>query len=292
MDIVSIADLASSREGARPFSKSMGLQLVESGKISAEDAERVLQLQKEQNLRFGAAAVQLGLVTEADILQVLARQFDYAYLGVEGGFSEQLVAAYQPFSPQVERLRALRSQLMLRWFAKGRKTMIMVGAELGDGTSYLTANLGVVFSQLGERTLLIDASLRRPSLHTYFQLGNHLGLSDILAERAGLNAIIRIPHLLDLSLLPAGTLAPNPSELLARGKMAELMDTLSGHYDVILIDTSPAADSADFQVMGARVGGALVAVRKNHTRLNEVGIIKDMLATAGVEIVGAVINEH
>lgn len=289
---VPIIELAN-RVGAEPLAKNMGLLLLESGKITADDAERVVQLQQEQNLRFGEAAIKLNLVTENDIQQVLARQFDYEYLAPgEGGFSERLVAAYQPFSPQVESLRALRSQLMLRWFGAGKKTLMLIGANPDSGTSYLTANLGIVFSQLGERTLIIDANLRRPAQRAYFNIGSHLGLSDMLAGRVGLNAICRIAHFRDLSLLPAGTLPPNPAELLAGSKMGELFAALFNHYDVILIDTSPAVEAADFQVIGARVGGALLSVRKNHTRLDDVAAIKDMLAAARVEIVGAVINEH
>jgi chain length determinant protein tyrosine kinase EpsG len=273
--------------------KTIGLMLLESGKISAQDAERVIKLQKEENLRFGEAAVKLGLVQDADIQHMLARQFDYPYLAPgEGGFSKDLVAAYHPFSPQVESLRALRSQLMLRWFDDKRRALTLTGANPGDGTSYLAANLGIVFSQLGERTLLIDANLRTPQLHTYFNLDNKAGLSDILAERATLAALTRIPQFVDLSVLTAGTQPPNPAELLARSNLGELITLLARHYDVILIDTPPAEQSADFQAVSANVGGALIAVRKNHTRLNEVAAIKDMLAAAGAEVVGAVINAH
>lgn len=273
--------------------KTIGLMLLESGKINAQDAERVIKLQKEEDLRFGEAAVKLGLVQEADIQHMLARQFDYPYLSPgEGGFSKDLVAAYHPFSPQVESLRALRSQLMLRWFDDKRRVLTLTGANPGDGTSYLAANLGIVFSQLGERTLLIDANLRTPQLHTYFNLDNKAGLSDILAERATLAALTRIPQFVDLSVLTAGTQPPNPAELLARSNLGDLIALLSRHYDVILIDTPPAEQSADFQAVSANVGGALISVRKNRTRLNEVAAVKDMLAAAGVEVVGAVINAH
>lgn len=273
--------------------KAIGLMLLESGKISAQDAERVLKLQKEQNLRFGEAAIKLGLVKDADIQLMLARQFDYPYLSVgEGGYSQELVAAYQPFSPQVENLRALRSQLMLRWFSEGNKSLALVSIHPGDGTSYLAANLAIVFSQLGERTLLIDANLRSPKLHALFNIGSHVGLSDLLADRTDLNAVVRIPSFIDLSLLPAGTQPPNPAELLSRNNLAELIAALSGHYDVILMDTPPADQAADFQAVAARTGGALISVRKNHTRLNEVAGLKDMLAATGAVVVGAVVNEH
>lgn len=109
---------------------SIGGLLLESGKISPENAERVLRMQKELGIRFGEAAQRLGLVTEADIQQVLARQFDYPYLQAgQGDFSDKLVAAYQPFSAQVETLRAVRSQLMLRWFARGHKALVVMSVN-------------------------------------------------------------------------------------------------------------------------------------------------------------------
>src|SRR5471030_1417419 len=120
----------------RVTDSSIGGLLLESGKISPENAERVLRMQKELGIRFGEAAQRLGLITEEDIQQVLARQFDYPYLlQGETKYASELVAAYQPFSQQVEKLRAVRSQLMLRWFARGRKSLVVVGINPGDGAS-------------------------------------------------------------------------------------------------------------------------------------------------------------
>ena len=99
--------------GAPRATRSLGGILIDSGQLSAEDAERVLQLQKQENLRFGAAAVKLGLLTEADIQYALSKQFSYSYLrrvpGQERRVSEEIIAAYQPFNPRVEELRAIRS---------------------------------------------------------------------------------------------------------------------------------------------------------------------------------------
>lgn len=272
---------------------TMGRILLDQGKITAQDAERILRLQKEQSLRFGEAAIQLGLISQADMQQALARQFDYPYLAAgEGGYSQALVAAYAPFSPQVESLRALRSQLMLRWFTAGNKALAMVGTNAGDGASYLAANLAVVFSQLGERTLLIDANLRSPGVSTLFNLGGRMGLSDVLADRTDLSSVVRIPAFVDLSVLPAGTTPPNPAELLSRGSLVDMLANLGESYDVILLDTPPASDSADFQTVAARAKGAVVTVRKNHTRLNDVAGVKAMLGAAGAEVVGAVVNDH
>src|SRR3954471_13340356 len=111
---------------------SIGKLLLDMGKITPEDAERILRLQKTEGLHFGVAAQRLGMVTEADIHQALSLQFDYPYLQAnQGAFSKDLVAAYQPFSRQVEALRALRSQLILRWFNEGNKSLAIVSASEG-----------------------------------------------------------------------------------------------------------------------------------------------------------------
>jgi chain length determinant protein tyrosine kinase EpsG len=144
-------------------------------------------------IRFGEAAQRLGLITESDIQQVLARQFDYPYLQAgEGSYSPKLLAAYQPFSNQVEQLRAIRSQLMLRWFARGHKGLVIIGVDSGEGTSLFAANLAVVFSQLGEHTLLVDSNLRKPSQHEIFDLKARQGLSDILAGRADTDVVAKV----------------------------------------------------------------------------------------------------
>lgn len=269
---------------------TIGRILLDQGKLTVQDAEQILRLQKEQNLRFGEAAIQLGLIKQDDIQQVLALQFNYPYLAPgEGGYSQELVAAYAPFSPQVESLRALRSQLMLRWFLPGNKALTIVGANPDDGASYLAANLAIVFSQLGERTLLIDANLRTPCVSGLFNLSECMGLSDVMADRADLSSVVRIPAFVDLSVLPAGTLPPNPMELLSRSNLVDVLAMLANRFDVILIDAPPANLSVDFQSIAARAKGAIISVRKNHTRLNEVAGIKSIISSAGAELVGAVL---
>jgi protein-tyrosine kinase len=169
--------------------------------------------------------------------------------------------------------------------------LAMVSANPGEGASYLAANLAVVFSQMGERTLLIDANLRTPGAGTLFNLGNGMGLSDIMADRADLSAVVRIPDFVDLSVLPAGTTPPNPAELLSRPNFAELLAGFAGHYDVILLDTPAANVASDFQIVVARARGAVIAVRKHRTRLDDVAAIKAMITASGAEVVGAVVNE-
>ena len=274
--------------------RAIGAILIDTGRLTPEAAERILKLQKEQGLRFGDAAIQLGLLSEADIQQALSRQYDYPYLmpGDER-VSEEVVAAFKPFSPVVEQLRALRSQLMLRWIdaEAGQKTLAVVSAGRGEGRSFTAANLAVVFSQLGERTLLIDADLRHPRQHQLFNLENRIGLSSVLAGRADFpEAIVRIPGLIDLSVLPAGATPPNPQELLSRPAFSALVDTAHGLYDIVVVDTPAGADTADCQAVAVRTRGALVVTRKDVSLAPQVQAMVSGLQHAGVVVIGSVLN--
>ena len=269
---------------------SIGGLLLECGKITPDNAERVLRLQKELGIRFGEAAQRMGLIDDADIQQVLARQFDYPYLQPgAGACSPHLVAAYDPFSPQVEVLRAVRSQLMLRWFGRGRKSLTVVGIHSGDGASLFAANLAVVFSQLGEHTLLVDANLRRPAQQAIFGLPGRQGLSDVLAGRAELDIVAQVEPFSDLSVLSAGTLPPNPQELLARSSFTGLNAQLEARYDVLLYDVAASASGLDALVLAARTGGVLIVARKNKTHLAEVQALAGQVAQNGAVVVGSVL---
>ena len=240
----------------------VGDLLQDAGKLTAADAEHVCVVQKTENLRFGEAALKLGLITEVDLQQALSRQFSYTYLAPgEGDLSPELISAYQPFGHQVEKFRALRSQLMLRWFSRGNKILTLAGIHPGDGTSYLAANLAIVFAQLGERTLLIDADLRQPRQHALFNLGNRAGLSDFLAGRASTTAVVHLPAIPNLSILTSGAVPPNPAELLSRSTTSAQLEDLSLHYDVVLLDTSAVEGSSDAAMVAAHGKGALLVLQ-------------------------------
>jgi receptor protein-tyrosine kinase len=275
--------------------RTIGAILMDAGLLSAEDAEQILRLQRQNNLRFGEAAIRLGLLTEADIQYALARQFDYAYLRMSEhkAVSEEVIAAYQPFSATVERLRAIRSQLMLRWFDKAehRQTMAIVGPSRNDGRSYLAANLAVVFAQLGERTLLIDADMRQPRQHELFMLQNKVGLSTLLAHRSREEAIVRISDLVGLSVLPAGPVPPNPSELLNRPAFDELISHVRSSYDVVLIDTPSLSSGEDAAMIAVRTGAVLAVARTKQTRVAAFDDMVVGLTNAGVAVVGTVLND-
>ncbi|WP_338758400.1 chain length determinant protein tyrosine kinase EpsG [Massilia sp. METH4] len=272
---------------------SIGHVLLDMGKITPENAEAVLRLQKEKGVRFGEAAVQLGFITEEDIQKVLARQFDYPYLhSADKRFSSKLVAAYEPFSPQVEALRSVRSQLMLRWFAQARKSLTVLSLEPGDDGANLASNLAVVFSQLGERTLLVDANMRNPRQQNILSLAQRNGLSDVLAGRAELDVIVPVDAFVSLSLLPAGTVPPNPQELLGRDAFHRNREALERMFDVVLYDAPPLAESTDGLTLAARTGGVLLVLRRNTTRYEDVALVADRIGQMGAALVGTVMVDN
>jgi chain length determinant protein tyrosine kinase EpsG len=277
-----------SRDAAQPI----GALLVQSGALASGDVQRVLDYQKKAGLLFGEAGVAMGLLEEEDVKRALAIQFGHAYLSPDSGLASELVTATDPDSAAVEHLRVLRSQLMLRWFENDARqaALAIVSPGSGEGRSYIAANLAVLFSQLGKRTLLIDADLRKPRQHEIFGLTGSVGLSTVLSGRAGWEAVHEVKSLPGLWVLPAGAVPPNPQELLSRPGFARLVQALRASYEVILIDTPAGAVWADAGTIAARAGAALMLACRDATSVPRVAHFADDLRQFGVTVVGAVLN--
>jgi chain length determinant protein tyrosine kinase EpsG len=203
-----------------------------------------------------------------------------------------LFAAHQPFSRQSEALRTLRSQLMFRWFNDKRKSIAVTASRSGEGASCLAANLAIVFAQLGERTLLIDANLRNPSQQYLFGLASVPGLSNLLSGRCDADDVFNPIRPFDnLSVLCAGAAPPNPQELLSQIAFSYLVETAPACYDAVIIDTPPTLEYADAQVVSALVGGCVLATHRHQTRLADIEQVRRQLEPSGAQMVGAVIYE-
>lgn len=278
-------------------SQSIGDILVAAGRLRIEDAARIIELQKSENLQFGDAAISLKLLTKDDIDFALSKQFGYSYLtDLDTSLSPELVAAYKPFSKVGENLRAVRSQLMLRWFNTdpSRKVLAVVSPGSQEGRSFIAANLAIVFAQHGERTLLIDGDLRASpdrGQHALFKLGKSAGLSGILAGRSGLEAAQRVPGLPNLAILPAGTVSPNPQELLGRAAFGILQQFARQQFEVVIIDTPAAIHFSDAEIIASQAGAALMVARKNQTLLQQASSLARRLQDTGVNVVGSVLND-
>lgn len=280
--------------GQNTSGSSIGAILVETGRLSAENAERISRLQADQGKRFGDTAIELGLLTEDDIRFALSRQFDSLYLPAsDTSLNHQLVAAYKPFSSIVEKFRALRSQLMLRWFniETRHNALAIMSPGIGEGRSFIAANLAIVFSQLGERTLLIDANLRTPCQHKLFKLNNNAGFSGMLAGRIGTDAIARMSLLPGLYVLPAGAIPPNPQELIGRPAFAELLQSLIRDFDIVILDTPAANEYAEAQMVAVGAAAALLLARKNRSAFPEMIKLTRSLQQTHTKLVGSVLND-
>lgn len=271
----------------------LGEILVTRGRITPVQVERILVEQKNSKLRFGEIAIKLGFARPKDVEEALAQQFGYSRSDVSTSLiPPKLVAALNPTLPFAEALRGLRSQLMLRWFdgSPGQAALAVTSVDRGDGKSFITANLAVVFAQLGERTLVIDADLRHPTQHQIFGVENRMGLSGLLGGRAGLEEISQVASMSNLSVLPSGPLPPNPQELLGRQDFSEMLNQLSTMYDVILVDTPSAQEASDASVIAQRVRAALIVGRKDRTRSAELNQLAAIMTSSGIQILGATLN--
>lgn len=275
--------------------RSIGAILVEQGRLNSQEVEEIQRFAHSHGVRFGEAALQLKRISERDIESAIAQQYNYPVLarGGESGVADDVISAYMPQSEAVEPLRALRSQIILRWFNNAaRRVLAVTSAERGEGRSWLAANLATMFAQLGERTLLIDADMRHPRQHRMFNIDNSVGLSALLTGRATREIARRIHPQLRLFVLPAGIIPPNPQELLARPVFDVILDHFASQFSLVILDTPAACETADAQILAANAGNAVMIARRNCTPQARLLAAMEMFTDTGVNVIGSVMNEH
>lgn len=271
--------------------QTIGTLLLESGKLQPEDADKILNEQVKSGMRFGDAAIKLGLLKKTDIDEALSKQFNFSYTNLlETGADPLVVSAYKPFSSSAEQIRTLRGQLGVRWFNE-HKSIVVVSPKPKTGTSIISANLAVAFAQLGKKTLLIDANMRQPSIHQLFNIENKRGLSDILVSRADQNVIRAYQSLNNLSILTSGPTPPNPVELLGTDDLEKLISHIETTYDVIIFDSPAATEHCDAQMLLSKIKGGLLVTKRNKTTMQSIEQIQKEFTINNALIVGSVINE-
>ena len=264
---------------------------------SLSDAQvlAITEHQRVRGLRFGEAAVDLHLASPSDVTWALAQQFHYPYQKDGSADCEaELVMARDPFGDVAEAFRDLRSRLLMGVMAPAqpRAALAVVSSGVGDGKSFVAANLAVAFSQLGARTLLIDGDMRTPRQHLLFRLAAPLGLSSILAGRAGTQVVQAVQELPHLHVLAVGTPPPNPVELLHRSSLPVLMNDLLARFDHVVVDTPAATLGADGRVLAAACGAALVVARRHRTRTRDLESLLAALSRSPVRMAGVLSNEY
>jgi len=189
-----------------------------------------------------------------------------------------------------EALRSIRTALQFTTSEGVPKLLGVTSSEMGEGKSTISAGLAIHFAQLGLKVLIIDADLRRPTLHKTFSPPNAKGLSHLLAGGATLTDILHLSHVNNLSYIIAGATPPNPTELLNNYRFTELLRVVSEHYDIVIIDSPPILGLADALVIGSTVKNMVLVIEAGETaRKAAVGCVKRLL-TANIRPLGCILN--
>ncbi len=210
----------------------------------------------------------------------------------KGKSDAEVYVSRQPRSPISESFRSLRTNLEFSSVDKPLRTILVTGAEAGDGKTTVAANLAAIFAQGGKRVLLLDADLRRPRLHRFLGIQNRLGLTDLFRDGLGVEAVTfqwTDSNSRTLSVITSGSLPPNPAELLGSHKMDSILAELCNHADVVIIDSPPSLVS-DAQLLAAKVDCVLLVVQPGKTHNDAARATREQLDRAGAHIVGAVFN--
>ena len=287
--------------------------LIAKGRLTPDGAVLIEEAMRTQGVAFGDAAIKLGLVTPEELAEAVQtarrlppngpdgifegalhrmsfnRSMPVKYVGmVKAGPS--LTILRDPDHAYSEQMRALRTELMLLNSAsRSGNSIVVLSPCQGEGRTQLCAELAIAFSQLGQRTLLVDADLRRPRIHTLFESDNIIGLGQALAS-GGSAQLLGVEKLSHLSILIAGSSVPNPLELITNGHLPRQMADWRKKYSMIIIDTPPITEFADGLAIASFAEQVVVVGRSDQTPHKN---MKEMLRRMGgtqARIVGAVIN--
>jgi capsular exopolysaccharide synthesis family protein len=199
--------------------------------------------------------------------------------------------ALDPQDPAAESYRNLRMNLMFMSTEEDPiRTVLFTSPGPGEGKSTTALNFSVMLAQQGQRVLLLDADLRRPTLHKALDVLREPGLTNLLVGDAGLREAIRPSVLPNLDFLPTGPFPPNPSELLNSKAMKRLLEVLEGKYSHIILDSPPILAVTDSSVLGAHSDGVVVVLRSGETEQKVAERSVDQLRRIGIRVFGAVLN--
>jgi receptor protein-tyrosine kinase len=230
-----------------------------------------------------------GIVQSAIDRASLNRDLTVKYIeALRAGRS--LIVVHDPENPYSEQIRALRTELMLlNGASRIGHLIVILSACKGEGRTQLCAELAIAFSQLGQRTLLVDADLRRPRIHELFEAHNLPGLGQALTSGA-VPEPLRVEKLPHLSVLIAGPSIPNPLELLTNGDFERRMSDWRRQYDMVIIDTPPITEYADGLAIASFAQQVVIVGRSGSTPHKNVKEMLRRMGSTQSKIVGAVFN--
>ena len=194
-------------------------------------------------------------------------------------------------SPISEQYRTLRTNIQFSNVDNEMRTIMITSSGPGEGKSTTTANLAIVFAQQGKKVLLVDADLRKPTMHYTFNLTNTFGLTSVLTKQVTLDEAITETKEQNLFVLPSGPIPPNPAELLGSKAMDHFFEeALQDVFDLIIFDTPPLLAVTDAQILANKCDGSILVISSGKTEKDMVVKAKEMLGTANGKLLGVVLN--
>ncbi len=203
-----------------------------------------------------------------------------------------LITQMNPRSPISEQYRTVRTNLQFAAVDDALQSLLITSSNMDEGKTMTAANLAIVYAQQGKKVLLIDADLRKPTIHYSFRLDNLRGLSSLLVGETTLADTIASSSIDHLDLIPCGPVPPNPSELLASQKMKLLLEEVKAEYDIVIFDTPPVLAVADAQILANIVDGSILVIRSGQTEVEAAIKAKEALEPAQAKLLGTILNDH
>jgi len=205
--------------------------------------------------------------------------------------SINLITAKKPKSPISEQYRTIRTNIQFSMVDKQLKTLVCTSSIPEEGKTTTISNLAMTLAQQGQKILLVDADLRKPTIHQLMELKNKNGLTNLLTKKVTPDsAVLKPSKKLNLYILPSGPIPPNPSELLGSKKMKDLVSTLSEEYDLILFDTPPVLAVADAQILSGLCDGVVLVIRSHRTEKKNLVKAKELLDRTKCNLLGTIFN--
>ena len=203
-----------------------------------------------------------------------------------------LITNLNPKSPISEQYRTIRTNIQFSSVDEELRSILFTSSGPGEGKSMTTANIAVTYAQQGKKVLLIDADLRKPTVHYTFRLDNLKGLSNVLVGDVLLEEAIHTTSIDHLDVISSGPIPPNPSELLGSRKMRAILERAKQQYDLVIFDTPPVLAVTDAQIMADFVDGAMLVVRSKVTELDAATKAVEALKPAKARLLGTVLNDR
>lgn len=209
-----------------------------------------------------------------------------------GNKMRHLIANTNPRSPISEQYRTVRTNLQFTSVDNEVRSMLLTSAGPGEGKSMTTANLAVVYAQQGKRVLLVDADLRKPTIHYTFRLDNLHGLSNILVGETSMEEAVETSDIKNLDVISCGPIPPNPSELLGSRRMQAFIEAAKQKYDMVIFDMPPVLAVTDAKILSNYVDGAVLVVRSKKTENDAAKQALEALKSVHANVLGVVLNDR